>query len=154
MTQTDDRWIARFIPEHYSLHIATRTFIVRFAPVMFFEEYNEVQLHALVSSSVWEVSFAEETIAADGRRFADYGLTGRGGEFRVLGSVAHGILGWAEEKRPDYLFWLAQGTRRQRVYAQMLRYFGERGSPWYRRVFDPFTGQPCPREVFWVASRR
>ena len=153
MTQTDDRWIARFLPEHYSLGIGAKTFIVRFAPILFFEGYNEMQLHALVGSSVWEISFSEESVTPDGRLVADYGLTGKGDSFKVLGSVAHGILAWAEAKRPDYLFWWSLEPKRQRVYNLMLRYFSKRGSPWERLERDPFTKQSCRQEAFWVVRR-
>ena len=150
MTQTDDRWIARFIPEHYGLRIGAKKFVVRFAPVMFFEHYTEAQLHALTSRSVWEISFSEESVTRDGRLVADYGLTGKGDAFRVLGSVAHGILGWAKEKRPDYLFWWSLEPKRQRLYHSMILYFAARGSGWRRLTVDPFTGLRCQPEAFWL----
>ena len=109
--ETDNRWIAKFIPEHYSLHVAGKTFIVRFAPVLFFEEYNEEQLLALTGKSVWEVTFSEESVTRDGRLVADYGLTGKGDSFRVLGSVAHGILGWAKGKASRLLVLVVAGAK-------------------------------------------
>ena len=150
MTQTDDRWIARFIPEHYGLRVGARTFIVRFAPVMFFEHYDEAQLHALTSRAVWEVSFAEETMTADGRLMADYGRTGKGDAFRIVGSVAWGIIGWAQEKRPDYLFWWTSDHGRQSLYNRMILHFAARGSGWRRLTVDPFTGLRCQPEAFWL----
>lgn len=59
MIDVHDRWIAKFIPEHHTLRVGARTFAVRFAPVMFFEEYSEEQLQALVRSSTWEASFGD-----------------------------------------------------------------------------------------------
>ena len=150
-TQEEDRWITRFLPERYTLQVSPSTFSLSFVPVLFFEEYNEEQLQMLVSSSTWEVTFADETLTPDGRLVADYGLTSKGDAFRVLGSVAHAILGWAQDKQPDYLFWWTLTPRRQSLYHRVVGHFAARGSPWHRLNHDPFTGLPCRRDVFWMA---
>lgn len=149
-TQSEDHWLTRFLPERYTFQVGPSTFSLSFVPVLFFEEYNEEQLQALVQSSVWEVSFADETVMPDGRLVTHYGLTGKGGSFKVLGSVAHAILSWAREKRPNYLCWWSLEPKRRSMYAHMLSYFAARGSEWQRRTTDPFTGKVCRPEVFWV----
>ena len=149
-TQDEDRWITRFLPERYTLQVGPSTFALSFVPVMFFESYNEEQLHALTTSSTWEVIFADETPTPGGRLVAQYGLTGKGNAFRVLGSAAHGILTWAREKQPDYLSWWTLEPRKAAVSAKIIRYFVARGSGWQRLDHDPFTGHPCRPEAFWL----
>ena len=89
-TQDNDCWLDRFLPERYSLQVGPSTFSLNFVPVVFCEDYSEKQLQALVRSSTWEVTFADETLTPDGRLVANYGLTGKGNAFRVLGSAALG----------------------------------------------------------------
>lgn len=149
-TRDDDSWLDRFLPERYTLQVGPSTFSLSFVPVVFFEDYSEEQLQALACSSTWEVTFADETPTHSGRLAANYGLTGKGNEFRVLGSAAHGILAWAREKQPDYLHWWTLDPRKARLFAGMLRYFEKRGSGWRRLAADPFTRRACRLEVFWL----
>ena len=101
--------------------------------------------------AVYEVSFRlEDDFPPDGAALAGYGVTGTGNAFQILGGVANGILEWAEKNRPAYLYWYAQGTRRQRVYDRMIRHFAARGGRWRRLQADPFTGSLCTAEVFWL----
>ena len=151
-TQDEDHWLNRFLPERYTFQVGPSTFSLNFVPVLFFEDYSEEQLQALARSSTWDVTFADETPTPSGRPAANYGLTGKGNEFRALGSAAHGILAWAREKQPDYLYWWTLDYRKAAAFTKIIRYFAARGSGWRRLAINPFTKLRCDPRVFWVAQ--
>ncbi len=139
------------LAEKYTLNVAGKTFVVQFLPMVFFEDYTEEQLDALAQKAVYDVTFyLEDFTTADGTLVAGFGIMNTGDAFRVLGAVAHNIIKWAQEKKPDYLCWYALEPNRQKLYHRMVSYFEKRGSGLRRLDADPFTGVPCTPGMFWV----
>lgn len=137
--------------EQYTFQIGDKHYSLRFLPMLFFEGYTDTQLERLSRCAVYEVSFAlQDFTLADGSMVAGYGTTNTGDSFKVLGGVAHGLIDWARERRPDYLLWSAHSVRRQRLYDRMIHYFAVRGSGWYRLEADPFTQTPSSPGTFWL----
>ncbi len=138
------------LAERYTLHVAGKTFVVQFLPMVFFEGYTDAQLDRLAEKAVYDVTFFLDSTLPDGTSAAGFGILGTGNAFKVLGAVAHGILQWTEEHQPDYLCWQALEPSRTKVYDRMIRYFAARGSGLRRLDADPFTGLPCSPGMFWV----
>ena len=61
--------------------------------------------------------------------------------FQILGG-SRPTASWSGRRRTDltYLYWYAQGSRRQHLYEHMISYLAARGSPWRRLEVDPITG--------------
>ena len=118
----------------------------------YLESYDDEHLARLAAANAWEVTFMlEDFVMPDGTVVGGYGIMNTGGAFQVLGGVANGVQEWAKKHRPTYLYWYAQGTRRQRLYDRMIRYFAAHGSGWCRVREDPFTRLPCDSAVFWLS---
>lgn len=139
--------------ERYSFQVGQKNFTLQFWPLIYLEDYSERQLAALAATFVAEVSFRlEDYTLPDGTIVAGYGGLNTGNAFQVLGGVANGIVDWARERRPAFLYWRVQDTRRQRLYEHMIRHFAARGSGWHRLPLDPFTGLHCQPDTFWLGN--
>lgn len=137
--------------ESYAFQVDDKPYTLQFWPITYLEGYQEHQLAKLAASAAYEVSFRLEAYELpDGTILGGYDTMHTGAAFRVLGGVANGILDWAQQRQPEYLYWYAQGTRRQRLYERMVRYFDRQGSGWRRLAADPFTRSTNPPEAFWL----
>ncbi len=138
--------------ERYQFEIGEKTFVVQFLPLLYQDDYTDEQLDRLSEKAVFDVTFyLEDGVVGDvGERVAGFGIMGTGDAFKVLGSVAHGIMKWVDENKPDYLCWTALEPNRQKLYHSMVSYFEKKGSGWKRLACDPFTGVPCTPGMFWV----
>ena len=137
--------------QRYPFRVAGKEYHLQFLPMTYLDGYDEKDLARLAATDAWEVTILlEHFILPDGTCACGYGTSGTGHAFQVLGGVANGILDWAEEHQPRYLYWYAQGSRRQHLYAHMIAYLAVRGSPWHRLEADPITGMICGPEAFWV----
>ena len=139
--------------ERYGFQVGAKHYALQFCPVTYREDYDDRQLAALEANLTYEVSFRlEHGTLPDGTILSGYDTTGTGTPFRVLGGVANGILDWANERRPTFLYWQAAGTQRQRLYERIVRSFAARGSGWHRLSTDPFTGLRCQPDTFWLGN--
>ena len=90
----------------------------------YLDGYDDEDFARLAATDAWEVTFKlEDFVQPDGTVAGSYGTMNTGHAFQVLGGVANGILDWAEKNQPEYLYWYAQSTRRQRLSDRMTRYF-------------------------------
>ena len=138
--------------QRYPFWVEKKEYHIQFSPISYLDGYDEDDLARLAATDAWEVTFMlEDYVLPDGTVIAGYGAMGTGDAFQTLGGVANGILDWAGKHQPEYLYWYAQGSRRQSLYERMISYFAERGSPWYRREVDPITGMLCAPEAFWLS---
>ena len=136
--------------ERYAFHVAGKDYTIAFWRMAYLEGSDDRQRAELEATVAFEVSFRlEDYTQPDGTVLRGYETLGTGNPFQILGGVANGIVAWAKESQPDYLYWRAHGTGRQHLYDKMIRCFVARGSGWQRLAADPFTGSPCPPEVFW-----
>ena len=141
--------------QRYPFRVAGKEYHLQFLPMTYLDGYDEEDLARLAAADAWEVTFMlEEFVLPDETVVSGYGIMGTGHNFQVLGGVANGILDWAEKHRSTYLYWYAQGSRRQHLYARVISYLAARGSPWCRLEVDPITGMLCPPEAFWVAHEK
>ncbi len=136
--------------------------------MVYLHGYSDRQLDALAACAIYEVILRLESYRRRARGGGDsgdddsgvlvlvdnsYGLTGTGDPFRVLGTVANGVLGWARRRRPDYLCWHFHflDTKRSRLFDKIVRLFAEKRASGYRRLtHDPFTGAKLPAFLFWL----
>ena len=115
--------------ERYAFEVGGKYYPLQFFPLIYLEGYDDRQLAALSASVSCEVSFRLEAhTLPDGTILSGYDTFGTGNPFRVLGGVANEIVAWLEERQPTFLYWQAEGTRRQRLYDRMIRCFAARAS--------------------------
>jgi hypothetical protein len=137
--------------QRYPFWVEKKEYHIHFLPMTYLDGYDDEDLARLAATDAWEITFMlEHFVMPDGTVAGGYGTTRTGTAFRVLGGVTNFILGWAQRNRPQYLYWYAQGSRRQRLYDRMIVYPASRGSPWQRLEVDPITGMLCASEAFWL----
>lgn len=138
--------------EWFTFRAGNKHYGVQFLPMRFLEGYTEAQIAAMEASEAYEVSLrVEEQPLAHVNIVAGHGLMVTDHVFHILSAVTKGIVNWTQRKKPTYLYWFTGCTRQQRLFARMVRHFAAHGSGMRRLDTDPFTGRPCPSEVFWVA---
>lgn len=135
----------------YPFRVAGKEYHLQFLPMTYLDDYDEEDLGRLATADAWEVTFMlEDFVLPDSTVTGGYGILGTGQNFQVLGGVANGILDWAEKHRPQYLYWYAQGSRRQHLYERMISYLAARGSPWRGRKWTQLRGcSASPRRSGW-----
>ena len=137
--------------QRYPFRVEGKKYHLQFLPLTYLDGYDEEELARLAATDAWEITFMlEDYQTASGDVVGGYGDMGTGHAFQVLGGVANGVMAWAEKHRPQYLYWYAQGNRRQHLYDHMISHLAARGSPWRRLEVDPITGMLSAAEVFWV----
>ena len=137
--------------QRYPFQVQDKQYRLQFVPMTYLDGYDDEDLARLAATDAWEITFMlEDFVMPDGTVVGGYGAMKTGDAFQVLGGVANGILDWAGKHQPEYLYWYAQGSRRQSLYERMISYVAARGSPWYRLEVDPITGMLCAPEVFWL----
>ena len=138
--------------QRYPFRVEGKDYHLQFLPMSYLDGYDDEELARLAATDVWEITFMlEDYWTASGDVVGGYGDLGTGHPFLVLGAVANGIMDWAEKHRPEYLYWYAQGSRRQHLYERMISCLAARGSPWHRLEVDPITRMLCVPEAFWLA---
>ena len=137
--------------QRYPFRVGDTECHLQFLPMTHLDGYDDEDLARLAAANAWEVTFMlEHFVLPDGTGVGGYGVMGTGHAFQVLGGVANGILDWVEKNRPTYLYWYAQGSRKQHLHEQMIAYFAAHGSPWQRLEVDPITGMLSAPEAFWL----